>query len=86
MEAEWNLISSVGCPSFTRPVHLLHTNCAYRICLERLGVVLETDYKALVLQVFWRCVVCRYSPLQNARPKWIIGTFKSCASSNRLTG
>ena len=30
--------------------------CFTRLCLERLGVVDETDHTALVTRVFWRCV------------------------------
>ena len=28
----------------------------WMICLERLGVVQESDHRALVIKVFWRCV------------------------------
>ena len=34
-----------------------------RICLERLGVVEESDHKALVIRVFWRYVTVVYPPL-----------------------
>lgn len=35
---------------------IISTYKSRRICLERLGVVQESDHAALVIRVFWRCV------------------------------
>jgi hypothetical protein len=57
----------------------------HSICLERLGVVQESDHTALVIRVFWRCVLQTV-----AGPGCLIhmdiGICKSCAYCNLRIG
>jgi len=61
MGVGWSLIFYAGCALFhffqgvlPRLIYLFFNS---RICLEHLGVVQESDHKALVIKVFWRCVL-----------------------------
>jgi len=54
MGVEWNSISCAGCGHCScGPVSTLNL-LNFRICLERLGVLQESDHIAVVLKVFWR--------------------------------
>ena len=63
-EAAWSSISSVGCTYVLTKIQkkkkkkekttTFEPTPVYRFCLEHLGVLLETDHKAIVLKVFWR--------------------------------
>ena len=58
MGVGWSLIFYAGCALFRFfKVYCLNWFFSHsRICLEHLGVVQESDHKALVTKVFWRCV------------------------------
>jgi hypothetical protein len=43
-----------------RLLYDLHADGPLRICLEHLGVVEESDHKALVIRVFWRYLSILY--------------------------
>jgi hypothetical protein len=59
MGVGWSSTFFVGC-AFSHFILFLPRRCLihriYRICLEELGVVQESDHAALVLNVFWRLV------------------------------
>lgn len=58
MGVAWSSISFAGCAYCLTPTlpSLPHPPYLRRICLERLGVVEESDHKALIIKVFWRHV------------------------------
>lgn len=60
MGVGWSSIFYAGCKCrmmlFRRVLLMIIITIDCRICLERLGVVQESDHTALVTRVFWRCV------------------------------